>query len=111
MKQRLLIGIILVLVVTISWYWYVHGRSIKDLETLIVAEREIRVALKEYTESILARDARRLAEVMSYPADMGGVKISSKGGLISRMSHAFRNDIDELYDLSYVVKSIDIKPR
>ena len=111
MKRKLLVGIILVLIMTAILSWYFQGRSIKDIESLMVAERGIRATLGEYTEAIITRDAARLAEVMSYPADMGGVRISSKGGFISRMSHAFRNDIDELYDLSYAIKSIDVKPQ
>lgn len=102
MKRKLIVGTTLILLAAALFaWWYTQERSIKDVEALIIAERGIRTALGEYTEAMKARDAVRLAEVMSYPADMDGVKISSKGGFISRMSFAFKYDIDELLDLSY----------
>ncbi|HBG01152.1 MAG TPA: hypothetical protein DDW87_06220 [Firmicutes bacterium] len=112
MKGKLLVAVavLLVLATVFGWY-YSRGAFTLDDASVWAAEREIRDALSEYTSAIKARDARSLAEVMSYPANMGGVVIRSKSGFISRMSQAFRIHIDEIVDLAYVVKSIDVKPR
>lgn len=111
MKRKLLlvIGFVLVLIVLVLGYRQ-HAFK-KDEVALITAELEIRSILNEYTEAMKTADVKKLADLMSYPADMGGTLISSKGGLISRMSQAFRIHIDPIYDLSYTFSSIEIGRR
>ncbi|NLL42529.1 MAG: nuclear transport factor 2 family protein [Firmicutes bacterium] len=111
MKKRWIAGILAVLVLAGLLAWnYSRGSKLGGAD-LVLAEIEMRYALEEYTEAIKARDARRLADAMSFPADMDGVVIPSKSGFISRMSNAFRVHIDDIYDLSYEIISIDARTR
>lgn len=108
-KSRWFVGITILLLVIGSFVWYYRGTSTLDEASLLAAEKEIRNVVSEYTIAMKTADVETLADLVTYPVDMGGALMTARAGFVSQISHAFRAHLDPIHDLAYVITNIDIE--
>lgn len=85
--------------------------EVMDEVAVLVATQEIREVLNAYTEAMKNRDVDGLADLMSYPFDMGsGYQLSTRTGFVSKLSHDFRKYVVDISELSHEILNIDVHP-
>lgn len=110
MKLKWLAGIVTLFLVVSVFIWYNQEPAL-DEAFVLGAEEEIRDIVGKYTAAMSTQNVEKLAGLVSFPFELeGGQQVLAEVGFVSRMSHAFRNYVSEVYELAHEITNIDVKP-